>query len=120
MAICQKNLGGVFSAQGAHQEAKQCFLSALETALQIQALPWALEALAGLASLLAKEGQHERAVQCVVHVLHHPAAQGAVRETAKSLRDELRSQLPSHSFDQAREGGRARTLEEFVRVYEWE
>ena len=75
---------------------------------------------AGLASLLAKEGQRERAVQCVVHVLHHPAAQGAVRETAKSLCDELRSQLPSPTFNRARERGRGRSLEEFIRVYEWE
>jgi predicted ATPase/transcriptional regulator with XRE-family HTH domain len=86
-------LGEIKAAAGDFVEARRIFLKALPMALEVQALPLALEALVGLAYLAAQAGQAEQALERSICVLCHPAATQAVKERAEQLVVELEAQL---------------------------
>jgi tetratricopeptide (TPR) repeat protein len=75
-------LGQFELAQGCAPEAERRFAHALRSALAAEALPLALDALAGLAEVYAARGEAERARSAAAHVLAHPAAGQAARERA--------------------------------------
>ncbi len=73
-----------------------------------------LYALFGLANLLAKQGDAQRAVELLVHPLHHPAVEQVDKARAERLLAELQSQLSPAAFAAAWERGQAHTLADAV------
>lgn len=61
----------------------------------MQATPVALEALTGLARLLARRGEVEQAMAWLTMTVHHPATIGEVRDNATQLLERLSEQLPA-------------------------
>jgi tetratricopeptide (TPR) repeat protein len=116
IATCLNNLGFALYATGEHQEADGCFHEALEMALDAQGLPEALEALVGIATLLAHRGEKERAVELVSHALHHPANYVQNQDRAEYLLSELESQLSPQAFAAAQERGKRGNLDELARI----
>jgi len=75
-------------------------------------LPTALDALVGLAHLLAQEAEPEAAVESLALVLHHPAARQIDRDRTQGLLAELESGMAPDEFAAAVARGEARQLEE--------
>ena len=90
------NLGFAICVLGEFQESKKCFHQALETAIDTQTVPVALEALVGMVTLLMKEGEKEQASELITHVLHHPVIYGEIKHRAEQLLSELEPQLLTH------------------------
>jgi tetratricopeptide (TPR) repeat protein len=94
-------LGEAYLALGELQEADPYFQEGLVMALEIEAQREASRALAGLAALLAGEGQEERAAELLGAVLDHPAAEQTVKERAGQLLAELKERLPAEVVETA-------------------
>ena len=56
-------------------------------------MPFALDALAGLAGLQAKQGDRQHALELLLIVLNHPASLQETKDRAEHLRAELETQL---------------------------
>jgi predicted ATPase/DNA-binding SARP family transcriptional activator len=83
------HLGEVCFAQQAHSEARQYFCAALQMARDVQAIPIALDALVGLARLLAHDGERELPCEVASQILNHPASTAEARRQARQLEIEL-------------------------------
>lgn len=105
------DLGVVARGSGAHSEAKQSFLDALQTAMETQAMVIALRALAETAAIRMQEGATELALEMVTQCLQHPATIQEVRDRAERLRAELVAQLTPQQIEAAQERAQASTLE---------
>jgi tetratricopeptide (TPR) repeat protein len=116
LATCLNNLGFALYATGEYQEADRYFHEALGMALDAQGLPEALEALVGIATLLAKRGEKERAVELAALALHHPANYVQNQDRAEHLLSEMEPQLSHQAFAAAQERGKKRDLEETART----
>jgi hypothetical protein len=73
-----------------------------------------LHALTGLAHLLAKAGEPERALELLTLILGHPASHQEFRSRAARLQAELAAELPLEVVQAAQERGRARELDPTV------
>lgn len=94
-------------------EAERVWRAALRAVSESQGLFVALDALVGLASLEAKRGDLEQALEWLLRVLNHPVSVQATRRRAEILRAEVESHLTpqqiqavqarvrKQSFDQA-------------------
>lgn len=102
------NLGFALCMLGEDQEATECFHKALDIATDTQLASVALEALVGVATLLARAGEKERALELVVYVLHHPAVYVDIKDRAKQLVSELKSQFSPQAFAMTQARGQAR------------
>jgi tetratricopeptide (TPR) repeat protein len=80
-------------ALGNEAEAGRVWREALRIATEIHATPVALEALAGFASLRAKQGDREHALGLLLVVLNHPASLQITKNRASALRADLEAQL---------------------------
>jgi tetratricopeptide (TPR) repeat protein len=78
---------------GNEDEARRVWRESLHIATDIHGTPVVLEALAGFASLQAKQGAWERALELILLVLNHPASLQVTKERASVLRAELEAQL---------------------------
>jgi len=67
-------------------------------------------ALAGTATLLAAEGEKERALELLALVLHHPASWQWTKDRAAALVAELEAELSPDAVAAALEHGRTRDL----------
>jgi tetratricopeptide (TPR) repeat protein len=105
-------LGHVARALREYDRSRQCFREALELALRARRMLEALDALVGLASLSAREGAPERAVELLALASHHPATTKVTRDRAQELLLELKSELSPEVFAAATARGQARELEE--------
>jgi len=115
IASSLSGLGDVAWALGEYQESKRYFYEALKTAMQIRAVPLALDALVRMATLLTKEGEKEKALQLFALTLQHPGTYKETKDRAAYLHSELVSQLPPQAVASATGRGKARKLEEVVR-----
>jgi predicted ATPase/DNA-binding SARP family transcriptional activator len=89
------NLLGMALVQLDHQEeAAATFSEALTTALALETFPQALEALAGLATLAHRAGDHEQALLLALAVEQHPQSSSKARERAGQLRQSSDAHLP--------------------------
>jgi predicted ATPase/Tfp pilus assembly protein PilF len=113
-ALCLKDLGHVACALQEFRVAEKYFREALKTAMAIRAVPVALHALLGLATLRQAEGEKEQALSLVTLTLHHPASDKETRNRAEHLLSELASQLPPQVIATARERGKTAAFEEEV------
>lgn len=115
IALVTINLGHVAAAAGEIKAASGHYLEALRLVMEIQAISFALETLAGLAGVKAAEGQAEYAVELLGLVLPHPAANQEMRLAAEPLLARLRTELPSDLVEAALARGQKLDLETVVR-----
>jgi tetratricopeptide (TPR) repeat protein len=106
-------LGYILSERGDFSE-RQVFQDALQTAIRSQALPVALYALAGLASLYAQESSIEKALQLAMYIWQQPASNYQTRKNAEKLCSELASQLTSPQLEAVRSRAQSTSLDAIV------
>jgi len=87
---------------------------ALRTAVTYRVDSLAMYTLAGMARLLAAQGQIERAVVVLAFVLVHASTSALAAGQARALLEELRAALAADAFARAVEEGRAKSLEQIV------
>ncbi len=113
------NLGSIACILGKHPASWEYFYEALETAVELQAVPLVLEVLTGIARLLSREGRSGKALEVLAVVLHHPASDRETRERAEHLRTDLQTALPPEAVAASLARGAEReieqVLEEFLR-----
>lgn len=105
MVVALSGLGDVAAAVSDYDVAREYFFEAFTTASTIRDTPLTLWVLTGIASLLAKTGEQERAVEMLGLVLDHCATPQEARDRAQAILGEL--DLPEYALDQALERGKA-------------
>jgi predicted ATPase/DNA-binding SARP family transcriptional activator len=105
-------LGRAALGLGEAQEARKCFCQGLAEAMKVQSIYRAVSAVMGMASLLAEEGDPQRAAEFVALVLQHLATHQIDRDRAQDLLSQLESGLPPKVFDAATARGREHELAE--------
>ena len=80
-------------ARGDDIDAQNSFIAVLRLVREGGFMPFALDALAGLASLQAKQGDREHALELLLMVLNHPASLQETKDRASDLRVDLETQL---------------------------
>jgi len=105
-------LGYSSLALGQIPEAEDYLRRALGGAMEAGFRHVALNALGGMASLTATEGEPERATELLGLVLQHPSTAQITKDRTRELLSELESELPPEAFAKAMERGRSRGLEE--------
>jgi len=93
--------GGLEMALGQESQARQYFTRALQTALEAQSHPDALQAMASLAELRACQGDHRSALHLATYVQGHSAGAQAVKDRIELLRTSLAAQLGPLALDEA-------------------
>ena len=86
-------MGRSVFALGNDAEAERVWRESLRIATETRGTSVALEALVGLASLQAKQGDMERALELLLIVLNHPASFQETKDRAEELRAELELRL---------------------------
>jgi len=77
-------------------------------------VPFAIDALAGLARMLADDADDERALELVVHILQHPAATHAAMIRTEQLRAEVEARLTPQQLEAAHTRARMRNFDQVV------
>jgi tetratricopeptide (TPR) repeat protein len=108
-------LGEIKAAAGDLLEARRIFLEALPLALEVQAIPLALDALMGLAYLAARTDQAEQALELSICVSCHPASTQEAKDRAEQLGVELEPQMTAQQLEIAQARARTKSLEATVR-----
>jgi tetratricopeptide (TPR) repeat protein len=109
------NLRGYFALlTGDVALARQVFLQAAQISLAAGVMPNVMDALAGLCSCCAQEGQRERALELALLVLQHSASPQDSKDRVENLRSELETQLTPQQVDSARERAVGRSLQVVV------
>jgi tetratricopeptide (TPR) repeat protein len=95
-----RNMARVLSHQGYNSlargddiEAQNSFIAVLRLVREGGFIPFALDALAGLASLQVKQGDGEHALELLLVVLNHPASSQETKDRADQLSAKLEAQL---------------------------
>ena len=107
-------LGYILNERRAYSEAQQVFQEALHTAIRSQALPVALYALVGLASLYVQESAIEKALQLAMYIWQQPASNYQTRKRAEKLCAELASQLTTPQLEAVRSRALSASLDTIV------
>ncbi|MDX1523898.1 MAG: tetratricopeptide repeat protein, partial [Anaerolineae bacterium] len=89
IAVTLNNLGLVTMALDDLDASQKYYEESLEIAVDVDALPQALAALAGIAGILARAGQPSRAGEILSVVLNHPASNEETRQRAKKILNNL-------------------------------
>ena len=111
------DLGRSAAALGDDTEAGRIWREAMRIAIQTGGTPVALDALVGLASLLARRaqpGDAERAFEWLVYALAHPGSTQETKSRARRLCESLGAQLIPPQIDAARARAGANTFEAVV------
>lgn len=115
IATMTGNLGHAAYAQGDYATARTCYFEALQTEMNIWAIPMALESLVGLAGVLVRTGKPEQALDLLGVAAHHPALMNETRqEFVEPILADLRTQLAPEVVMVGLERGQALRLEEVV------
>jgi len=101
-------------ALGNDAEAERGWCEALHVTMETQGTFVALEAFVGIATLKAKQGNIERALELLLIVLNHPASLQEVKNRADRLRPELEAQLTRQQVAAAHTRATATTFEAAV------
>ena len=94
-ALGLAQMGHSFFALGDDYEASHVWSESLRIAIDTKGIFIALEALAGLASLQAKQGDKEYALEVALMILNHPACSQETKKRANLLKADLEAQLTS-------------------------
>jgi predicted ATPase/DNA-binding SARP family transcriptional activator len=97
-ASCLIKLGQVCTELGQYTEARQHLKKALAVTNELQDASQMMDAAVSLASLLAAEGEWERALELVISVKRDPAEAPAAKERASQLAIELGHQIPEKAY----------------------
>ncbi|MBA3532634.1 MAG: tetratricopeptide repeat protein [Ardenticatenales bacterium] len=115
IAVSMAKLGTLACVQGNYSEAALLLYEALAGIIAIGAIPKALLILFAIATLHARLGHRERALELLGLILHHPASD--VCETkgpASALLAELSDGLPPERVTVLLEQGRNREIEQII------
>jgi len=104
-------LGMVFTAREQYAEARQHFHEAFTMASALHDTPLTLWVLAGIAALLAKEGEKGRSVELLGLVLNHYATPQEARDKAAAVLTELEADLSDPGLAEALERGKGMALD---------
>jgi tetratricopeptide (TPR) repeat protein len=107
-------MGLSFFALENHADAERAWNDSLRIARETGGTPVALEALAGSASLQAKRGDLERALELLWIVLNNPACFQETRDRLTHLRLELETQLTREQIEAVHRRVQAKTFEAVV------
>jgi len=99
---------------GNEAEAERVWRESLCIATEIHGMPVAIDALVGLASLQAKQGDKLKALELLLVVLDHPASVHETRDRAARLCVELEAGLTSQQVESAQVRAQAKTFEAAV------
>jgi tetratricopeptide (TPR) repeat protein len=108
-------LGHATRMAGEIPEARKYYLDALRTSVEVEAIPIALDALAGLASLLEQAGQVESALRLSYFILDHPCSEEETKACVEQLQAALEPKLTSEQVMSARALAAKNTLDEIVK-----
>ncbi len=111
IALSLINIGEVTCTRGEFQASRAYLAEALKLAAELQLVPVILEALMGMAALLAKTGQEGQALELCAFISSHPSTRKEVHDRATTL---LASHLPAQVVAAAQAGETAGTLEAMV------
>ncbi len=117
MANTLSNLGSIACTLRKHSAAWEYFHEALKIAVELQAMPLALEALTGLAWVLSREGGPQKALEMLAAVLRHPASDRETRERAELLLTDLQTSLSPETVATALERGAEREIEQVLEEF---
>ena len=116
-----RNLSRVLSHQGYNSlaisdvpAAQNSFIAVLHLAREGGFIPFALDALVGLASLQAKQGDREHALELLLVVLNHPSSLQDTKNRAAQLRAELEALLTPSQIESIQANAEEETLESVV------
>jgi predicted ATPase/transcriptional regulator with XRE-family HTH domain len=107
-------LGRSLLALGDDTEAERAWAGSLRIATEIHGTPVALYALIGIASLLAKRGDSEHALEFTWIISEHPASSHETRNRANQLRAELEAELTSTQIVAIQTQAREKTFDAVV------
>jgi len=107
-------MGRSIFALGDDAQAGRLWRESLRIGIETRGTFVALEALVGLASLQAKQGDKEYALELLWIASNHPSSIQDTRDRATHLRLELEAQMTEQQVDSARERARAKILEAAV------
>jgi class 3 adenylate cyclase/tetratricopeptide (TPR) repeat protein/type II secretory pathway predicted ATPase ExeA len=101
VGLVKCNLGHVGAATGEVERAWEYYLEALKTTMSLNAVPVALEALAGMANLKANEGEAERGVELLGLTVNHKLTDVDTKDFAEPILERLKSTLPEDRYEAA-------------------
>jgi len=116
MAATLNDLGNVSLLLNEYAEAKESFERALKIAMPIRAMPVAIAAIGGLASVLAKTGESERALELVTFILQNSLTDRQTADRADELYAELTSVLDPALAAAAQDRGNAMGIGDVVKA----
>lgn len=102
-------------AQSDIAEAESSALHAFETARDLEYNLYALDALAALAEIRARQGRNLSAFELALFVLDHSTSAQLAKDRAETLRVELEAHLSLEQVEMARSRARAMTLDSLAR-----
>jgi predicted ATPase/DNA-binding SARP family transcriptional activator len=108
------HLGEATCELGDFSAAYEYLLESIKMAINLGVLGRTVCYLVGVARLLAKTGEPERAVELLAFVLYHPASWQKTKDRAGHLYAKLSAELPSTTVIAAEERGKRYQLEEVV------
>jgi len=108
------DMGRSILAQGNDAEAGRVWRESLRIAAEINGLPVVLESLVGIASLRAKGGETQSALELLLIVLTHPACHHEIKNRASTLQAELESQLTPTGIEAIKAHAGEQTFEKVV------
>jgi hypothetical protein len=104
-------MGRSIFALGNNSGAESIWCESLRLSIETQATLVGLEALVGIASLQAKRGNIEEALEFLLIVLDHPASLQGTRNRASQLRAQLETQLTSQEIENVHRRSGAKTFD---------
>jgi tetratricopeptide (TPR) repeat protein len=107
-------IGRSILALGNEAEAEHIWRESLRRAIEMHGTPVALEALAGLASLQAEEGDMKYALELLLMVLNHPASFQETKNRASDLQADLEAQLTPTQIEAIQTHAAEKTFEAVV------
>jgi predicted ATPase/transcriptional regulator with XRE-family HTH domain len=96
------DLGYILNERNAESDSWDAFRQALQIAMRIGATPVALQALVGIATLYAKEGSTQQALELATYAWQHPSSDHQTKDRAERLHAELESDLMTEQIEAAR------------------
>jgi predicted ATPase/transcriptional regulator with XRE-family HTH domain len=115
LALSLVQAGEIWMSAGQYPQARQYFLEAIQKSAEARVMPVMLDALLGLASLLAADGSYENAYQVALVVLRQTGISQETRTRAENLCADLGKKLASTEIDLALASVANMAFERFVK-----
>jgi hypothetical protein len=101
-------------ARGDDIDAQNSFIAVLRLVREGGFTPFALDALAGLASVQANQGDKQHALELLLVVLNHPASLQETKDRAGYLRAEFEAQFASSQIEAIQANAAEKTFDAVV------